>query len=38
MTFGGSGHFPHVRDPVRFNLAVGDFVDRLAAVERQRRS
>jgi pimeloyl-ACP methyl ester carboxylesterase len=33
LTFNGSGHFPHLRDPVRFNLAVRDFVDRVAASE-----
>ncbi len=28
-TFGGSGHFPHVRDPVRVNMLIKQFVDRL---------
>jgi pimeloyl-ACP methyl ester carboxylesterase len=27
----GSGHMPNVRDPVRFNLILQDFVDRLSA-------
>ncbi|HUG32325.1 MAG TPA: alpha/beta hydrolase [Acidimicrobiia bacterium] len=31
VSMGGSGHFPNVRDPVRFNLALRVFVDRLAA-------
>lgn len=31
ITFGGSGHMPNVRDPVRFNLLLRDFVDGLAA-------
>jgi pimeloyl-ACP methyl ester carboxylesterase/predicted glycosyltransferase len=26
MKFGGSGHGPHMRDPVRFNLSVREFV------------
>jgi pimeloyl-ACP methyl ester carboxylesterase len=26
LVFEGSGHAPHVRDPVRFNLAVRDFI------------
>ncbi len=30
MTLSGSGHAPHVRDPVRFNLALREFVDRVA--------
>ncbi len=30
MPLQGSGHAPHVRDPVRFNLALREFVDRVA--------
>ena len=26
-SFEGSGHAPHLRDPVRFNLALREFVD-----------
>lgn len=29
-TFDGSGHMPNVRDPVRFNLLVRDFTERVA--------
>jgi pimeloyl-ACP methyl ester carboxylesterase len=32
-TFEGSGHIPNVRDPVRFNLLVKEFVDRVALGE-----
>jgi pimeloyl-ACP methyl ester carboxylesterase len=28
-TFEGSGHFPHVRDPVRVNLLIRQFADRV---------
>jgi pimeloyl-ACP methyl ester carboxylesterase len=28
VTLGGSGHAPHVRDPVRVNLFLRDFVRR----------
>lgn len=31
LTFGDSGHFPNVRDPVKFNLAVRAFIERVAA-------
>jgi pimeloyl-ACP methyl ester carboxylesterase len=31
VTFGGSGHLPNLRDPVRFNLLLREFVERLAA-------
>ncbi len=31
VTFEGSGHLPNVRDPVRFNLLVRDFAERIAA-------
>ncbi len=30
VPFGGSGHAPHVRDPVRFNLLLRDFVAAVA--------
>ncbi len=30
LPFGGSGHAPHVRDPVRFNLVLRGFVDQVA--------
>jgi pimeloyl-ACP methyl ester carboxylesterase len=30
VTFGGSGHIPNVRDPVRFNLLVREFAERVA--------
>ena len=30
ITFGGSGHCPHVRDPVRFNLLLREFVESVA--------
>lgn len=30
VTFAGSGHIPNVRDPVRFNLLLHDFVGRVA--------
>jgi pimeloyl-ACP methyl ester carboxylesterase len=29
-TFAGSGHFPHARDPVRVNLLIKRFADRVA--------
>lgn len=31
VTFAGSGHMPNVRDPVRFNLVLRDFIERVAA-------
>lgn len=31
VTMEGSGHIPNVRDPVRFNLALRDFIARTAA-------
>ena len=31
MTMVGSGHIPNMRDPVRFNLALRDFIARLPA-------
>jgi len=31
MSMQGSGHMPNVRDPVRFNLAVREFVERVSA-------
>lgn len=31
LTLEGSGHAPNLRDPVRVNLAIKDFVDRVAA-------
>ncbi len=34
-TFAGSGHIPNLRDPVRFNLLLRDFAERLA--ERETR-
>ena len=30
VTFAGSGHAPHVRDPVRVNLLLREFVERVA--------
>ena len=30
VTFGGSGHMPNLRDPVRFNLLVHDFASRVS--------
>lgn len=30
-TFEGSGHMPNVRDPVRFNLVLRDFIERVGA-------
>ncbi len=30
VTFEGSGHMPNVRDPVRFNLVLRDFIESLA--------
>jgi pimeloyl-ACP methyl ester carboxylesterase len=30
VTFGGSGHFPHARDPVKVNLLLHDFIRRHA--------
>ena len=30
VTVGGGGHFPNARDPVRVNLLVRDFIDRVA--------
>jgi hypothetical protein len=30
MTIEGAGHIPNVRDPVRVNLAIRDFVNALA--------
>jgi pimeloyl-ACP methyl ester carboxylesterase len=29
LSFDGCGHLPHAREPVRFNLAVHDFISRL---------
>jgi pimeloyl-ACP methyl ester carboxylesterase/predicted glycosyltransferase len=38
LTFAGSGHCPQARDPVRFNRALLDFVDRVTpAAERPAR-
>ena len=34
VTFEGSGHIPNLRDPVRFNLLVREFADRVAACAR----
>ena len=31
LSMAGSGHAPHVRDPVRFNLVLRDFVERLVS-------
>lgn len=31
VSFEGSGHMPNVRDPVRFNLVLRDFIERVAA-------
>jgi pimeloyl-ACP methyl ester carboxylesterase len=31
VTFEGSGHIPNVRDPVRFNLLLRDFAERIAS-------
>lgn len=33
VVFEGSGHAPHLRDPVRFNLLLGEFLSRTAGVE-----
>lgn len=33
VTLEGSGHAPNVRDPVRVNLLIKQFVDRIAAIE-----
>ena len=33
LVFEGSGHAPHLRDPVRFNLLLGEFLSRVAGVE-----
>lgn len=33
VVFEGSGHAPHLRDPVRFNLLLRDFLDRTAPGE-----
>jgi pimeloyl-ACP methyl ester carboxylesterase len=30
ISMGGSGHFPNVRDPVKFNLALRDFIEQVA--------
>lgn len=30
LTMEGSGHIPNVRDPVKFNLALRDFIERVA--------
>ncbi len=30
VTFEGSGHMPNVRDPIRFNLVLREFVERVA--------
>ncbi|MDQ6873931.1 MAG: alpha/beta fold hydrolase [Actinomycetota bacterium] len=41
VVFGGSGHVPDARDPVRFNLLVREFADRVqppAAVRRWTRA
>jgi pimeloyl-ACP methyl ester carboxylesterase/predicted glycosyltransferase len=37
LTLEGSGHAPMARDPVQINLAIEDFVDRLAGVRRPTR-
>jgi pimeloyl-ACP methyl ester carboxylesterase len=29
VTLAGAGHFPHVRDPVRVNLLIKQFADRV---------
>jgi pimeloyl-ACP methyl ester carboxylesterase len=29
VTFAGAGHFPHARDPVRVNLLIKQFADRV---------
>lgn len=34
VTFDGSGHIPNLRDPVRFNLVVREFAERVAACAR----
>ena len=31
VTFGGSGHIPNLRDPVRFNLLIREFAERVPA-------
>ena len=31
VSFDGSGHIPNLRDPVRFNLLLREFVERVAA-------
>jgi pimeloyl-ACP methyl ester carboxylesterase len=36
-TFEGAGHFPHIRDPVKVNLLLKDFVDRLAGTTQPTR-
>ncbi len=38
VVFEGSGHAPDGRDPVRFNLLLRDFVDRLAPTSHKRRT
>ena len=30
VTLAGAGHFPHLRDPVRVNLLIKQFADRVA--------
>ncbi len=37
VTLSGSGHAPHARDPVRFNLLLREFVDSLAPPARPRQ-
>jgi pimeloyl-ACP methyl ester carboxylesterase len=29
VTLAGAGHFPHVRDPIRVNLLIKQFADRV---------
>ncbi len=31
ISLAGAGHLPNLRDPVRFNLLLREFVDRVAA-------
>jgi hypothetical protein len=37
VTMAGAGHAPHVRDPVRFNLLLREFIDSLAPAPSARR-
>jgi pimeloyl-ACP methyl ester carboxylesterase/predicted glycosyltransferase len=37
VTLSGSGHAPHARDPVRFNLLLREFIDSLAPAARPRQ-